>query len=60
MDPVLYSESKNSFVSARVATALRKKGVRQIRVLVGGLTAWKARGFLSIPLLPSLPSVLQK
>jgi hypothetical protein len=26
---------------------LRKKGVRQIRVPVGGLTAWKARGFLS-------------
>jgi rhodanese-related sulfurtransferase len=45
MDLVLYCESKNSFVSARVATALRKKGVRQIRVLVGGLTAWKARGF---------------
>jgi len=35
MDLVLYYESKNSFVSARVATALRNKGVRQIRVLVG-------------------------
>jgi len=45
MDLVLYCESKNSFVSAHVASALRKKGVRQIRVLVGGLTAWKARGF---------------
>ena len=29
MDLVLYSESKDSFVSARVATALRKKGVRK-------------------------------
>jgi hypothetical protein len=29
MDLVLYCESKDSFVSARVATALRKKGVRK-------------------------------
>lgn len=57
--PLLYCESKNSFVSARVATAFRKKGVRQIRVLVGGMTAWKARGFLSTPLLPSLPRIAE-
>jgi hypothetical protein len=29
MNLVLYCESKDSFVSARVATALRKKGVRK-------------------------------
>lgn len=42
---VLYCGSRNSFVSARVAAAMRKKGVRRIQVLEGGLTAWKARGF---------------
>jgi len=29
MDLALYCESKDSFVSARVAKALRKKGVRK-------------------------------
>jgi membrane protein DedA with SNARE-associated domain/rhodanese-related sulfurtransferase len=42
---VLYCGSKNSFVSARVAAAMRKKGVRRIRVLEGGLAAWRSRGF---------------
>jgi rhodanese-related sulfurtransferase len=45
VDLVLYCGSKNSFVSARVAAAMRRKGIRRIRVLEGGLAAWKARGF---------------
>lgn len=42
---VLYCEAQNDFVSARVAVALRKHGVRHILVLKGGLTAWKACGY---------------
>lgn len=42
---VLYCGSENSFVSARVAAAMRKKGIHRIQVLAGGLTSWKARGF---------------
>jgi 3-mercaptopyruvate sulfurtransferase SseA len=45
VDLVLYCGSKNSFVSARVAATMRKKGVRRIRILEGGLAAWKFRGF---------------
>jgi rhodanese-related sulfurtransferase len=45
VDLVLYRGSKNSFVSAHVAAAMRKKGIRRIRVLEGGLAAWKSRGF---------------
>jgi len=45
IDLVLYCGSKNSFVSARAAAHLRKRGVGQIRVLTGGLTAWKEHGF---------------
>jgi 3-mercaptopyruvate sulfurtransferase SseA len=45
VDLVLYCGSKNSFVSARVAAAMRKKGVHRIRILEGGLAAWKFRGF---------------
>jgi membrane protein DedA with SNARE-associated domain/rhodanese-related sulfurtransferase len=42
---VLYCRSKNSFVSARVAVAMRKHGVQNIHVLAGGLEGWKALGF---------------
>jgi len=45
VDLVLYCRSKNSFVSARVTAALRKRGIKRIHVLAGGLEAWKARGF---------------
>jgi membrane protein DedA with SNARE-associated domain/rhodanese-related sulfurtransferase len=45
VDLVLYCGSRNSFVSARVAVAMREKGVTRIRVLEGGIEAWKARGF---------------
>jgi 3-mercaptopyruvate sulfurtransferase SseA len=42
---VLYCGSENSFVSARVALVMRKKGIQRILVLKGGLAAWKAHGF---------------
>jgi len=45
LDLVLYCGSKNSFVSARAALAMRKHGIRRIHVLQGGLAAWKALGF---------------
>ena len=45
VDLVLYCRSKNSFVSARVAAAMRRDGIDSIHVLAGGLEAWKARGF---------------
>jgi membrane protein DedA with SNARE-associated domain/rhodanese-related sulfurtransferase len=45
LDLVLYCDSGNSFVSARVAVAMRKLGIHHIRVLSGGLAAWKALGF---------------
>jgi rhodanese-related sulfurtransferase len=42
---VLYCRSTNSFVSARVAVAMRKHGIRNIHILAGGLEAWKRLGF---------------
>jgi rhodanese-related sulfurtransferase len=45
LDLALYCNSGNSFVSARVAVAMRKLGIHHIRVLSGGLAAWKALGF---------------
>jgi membrane protein DedA with SNARE-associated domain/rhodanese-related sulfurtransferase len=45
LDLVLYCGSKNSFVSARVAAAMRKHGIARIRILTGGLAAWRALQF---------------
>jgi 3-mercaptopyruvate sulfurtransferase SseA len=45
LELVLYCGSKNNFVSARVAAAMRKHGIQRIRVLTGGLAAWKALQF---------------
>jgi membrane protein DedA with SNARE-associated domain/rhodanese-related sulfurtransferase len=42
---VLYCRSKDSFVSARVAVAMRKHGIHNLHVLAGGLEAWKGLGF---------------
>ena len=42
---VLYCRSRNCFVSARVAVAMRKHGIHQIHVLAGGLEAWQRLGF---------------
>lgn len=48
---VVYCRSTNNFVSARVAAALRRRGVNRIRVLEGGLNAWKASGLHLSPTL---------
>lgn len=45
VDLVLYCGSKNSFVSARVAAAMRRHGIQRIRVLKGGLAAWRSKQF---------------
>lgn len=45
LDLVLYCSSQNSFVSARVAVAMRRHGIRGVHVLAGGLAAWRALGF---------------
>ena len=42
---VVYCRSRNSFVSARVAVAMRKHGIHNVHVLAGGLEAWKGLGF---------------
>ena len=42
---VLYCDCPAEFTSARVALALRQKGVEHVRPLAGGLQAWRARGF---------------
>jgi membrane protein DedA with SNARE-associated domain/rhodanese-related sulfurtransferase len=41
---VLYCSSSGEFTSARVAVALRKKGISNVWVLEGGLRAWKKEG----------------
>ena len=46
---VLYCSSSGELTSARVAVALRKKGISNVWVLEGGLTAWKKEG-LSVTL----------
>ena len=54
---VLYCASPGEFTSARVALALRQKGVEHVRPLSGGLKAWRDRGFpvtaeIGIPQIP--------
>jgi membrane protein DedA with SNARE-associated domain/rhodanese-related sulfurtransferase len=44
LEMVLYCSSSGEFTSARVAVALQKKGVSNIWVLDGGLTAWEREG----------------
>lgn len=42
---VLYCDSPGEFISARVALALRKRGIKNVHPLAGGLKAWHALGF---------------
>jgi rhodanese-related sulfurtransferase len=42
---VLYCDCPGDFTSARIAFALRQKGVERVRPLAGGLQAWRDRGF---------------
>ncbi len=45
VDLVLYCSSGRDIVSARVAVALERIGVRKVWVLEGGLEAWREQGF---------------
>jgi membrane protein DedA with SNARE-associated domain/rhodanese-related sulfurtransferase len=45
IDIVIYCRSKNSFASARVAAAMRKHGIRSVKLLTGGLEAWSSLGY---------------
>jgi membrane protein DedA with SNARE-associated domain/rhodanese-related sulfurtransferase len=42
---VLYSSSGSDIVSARAAMALKQMGIDNVRVLEGGLKAWREQGF---------------
>jgi 3-mercaptopyruvate sulfurtransferase SseA len=42
---ILYCSSSGELTSARVAVALQKKGLSNVWVLEGGLTAWRKEGF---------------
>ncbi|HWZ32140.1 MAG TPA: rhodanese-like domain-containing protein [Bryobacteraceae bacterium] len=42
---VLYCECPGEFTSARVALALRQRGIEHVRPLAGGLKAWRDHGF---------------
>jgi membrane protein DedA with SNARE-associated domain/rhodanese-related sulfurtransferase len=44
LEMVLYCSSSGGFTSARVAVALQKKGITNVWVLDGGLTAWEREG----------------
>jgi membrane protein DedA with SNARE-associated domain/rhodanese-related sulfurtransferase len=44
VDIVLYCSSRNEFVSARVAEAIKAHGVTNVWVLEGGLKAWAEEG----------------
>ena len=55
LDTVLYCSSAGEFTSARVAVALQKKGISNVWLLEGGLTAWKNEG-LPVTLQLSTPS----
>lgn len=55
-DVILYCASPGEFTSARVALALRQKGIERVRPLAGGLRAWRDRGFpvtTDVRILPS-------
>jgi membrane protein DedA with SNARE-associated domain/rhodanese-related sulfurtransferase len=42
---ILYSSSGSDIVSARAAIALKQIGIDNVRVLEGGLNAWREQGF---------------
>lgn len=42
---VLYCSCPSEFTSARVALALRQRGIENVRPLAGGLKAWRERGY---------------
>jgi len=59
LEVVLYCATPGEFTSARVALALRERGIEHVRPLAGGLQAWRDRGFpvTSQVRVPPLPDV---
>jgi membrane protein DedA with SNARE-associated domain/rhodanese-related sulfurtransferase len=57
---VLYCTCPGEYTSARVALALRQKGVERVRPLAGGLQAWRNRGFPVTSEVLTPPSVLAR
>ena len=58
---VLYCACPGEYTSARVALALREKGVEHVRPLAGGLIAWRSHGFpvspeVALPVVPNVPT----
>jgi membrane protein DedA with SNARE-associated domain/rhodanese-related sulfurtransferase len=53
---VLYCGCPGEITSARVALALRRKGIKHVRPLAGGLQAWRDRGFPVTSEVLNLPS----
>ncbi|WP_371417187.1 VTT domain-containing protein [Granulicella sp. L60] len=60
LDVVLYCSSARELTSARVALALRRKGVARVWVLEGGLTAWKKLGFPVEPIPASNRAAIER
>jgi membrane protein DedA with SNARE-associated domain/rhodanese-related sulfurtransferase len=54
---VLYCACPGEFTSARVALALRQRGIEHVRPLAGGLQAWRDRGF---PVSSEVPSIFPR
>ena len=48
-DIILYCSSAREITSARVALALRKKGIQNVWILEGGLNRWIKEGYPVIP-----------
>jgi rhodanese-related sulfurtransferase len=60
LDVVLYCSSARELTSARVALALRKKGISGVWVLDGGLNAWKKLGFPLEPIPASNRAAIER
>jgi membrane protein DedA with SNARE-associated domain/rhodanese-related sulfurtransferase len=52
---VIYCTCPSEFTSARVALALRRRGLQHVWPLAGGLRAWRGRGFPVTKLAPATP-----
>ncbi len=53
-DIVVYCSCPNEVTAARVAIMLRRRGIKRIRPLLGGITAWRYREYDLQPITPSL------
>ncbi|TAM81975.1 MAG: hypothetical protein EPN47_11290 [Acidobacteria bacterium] len=53
---VIYCTCPSEFTSARVALALRRRGLQHVWPLAGGLHAWRDRGFPVTKVAPATPA----